>query len=31
MIEALLPKEVKAFYEWIETSVAERTKLEEEA
>lgn len=29
LIDAVLPKGVKTFYKWIETSVAERTKLEE--
>lgn len=30
MIDAILPKGVKFLYKWFETSVAERTKLEEE-
>ena len=29
-MNALLPKGIKAYYEWIETSIGERTKLEEE-
>lgn len=29
LIEALLPGGVKMFYQWLETSVAERTKLED--
>ncbi|MCJ1465300.1 hypothetical protein MMC07_003917 [Pseudocyphellaria aurata] len=30
LVEILLPKDVKRWYKWIETSVAERTKLENE-